>query len=70
MAMLHRFVFLCLRLVRYFIRSLDPRNVMMDNMTTGEKIAALGAVAGQEMVERQEEVRDERRAALMQGQGV
>lgn len=55
---------------RYFVRSLDPRNVMMDNMTTGEKIAALGAVAGQEMVERQEEARDERRAALMQGQGV
>ena len=44
--------------------------MMMDNLTTGEKIAALGAVAGQEMVERQEEVKDERRAALMQGQRV
>lgn len=57
-------------MIRYFFRSLDPRNVMMDNLTTGEKIAALGAVAGQEMVERQGEVRDERRAALMQGQNV
>ena len=54
-------------MVRYFIRSLDPRNMMMDNLTTGEKIAALGAVAGQEMVERQGE---ERRAALLQGQTV
>jgi len=57
-------------LCRHFVRSLDPRNVMMDNLTTGEKIAALGAVAGQEMVERQEEVKDERKAALMQGQRV
>jgi len=54
-------------MIRYFIRSLDPRNMMMDNLTTGEKIAALGAVAGQEMVERQGE---ERRAALLQGQTV
>lgn len=57
-------------MIRYFIRSMDPRNVMMDNMTTQEKMAAMAAVAGQEMVERQGEVRDERRAALMQGQNI
>ena len=52
---------------RNFKRSLDPRNALRDNMTTQEQIAALGVVAGQEYVERQEEHRDEVRLAQMQG---
>eukprot|EP00092_Neocalanus_flemingeri_P006790 GFUD01007333.1.p1 GENE.GFUD01007333.1~~GFUD01007333.1.p1 ORF type:complete len:388 (+),score=83.00 GFUD01007333.1:150-1313(+) len=54
---------------RAFIRSFDPRNELND-MSNQDKIAALAAVAGQEMVERQQEKEDERRVALMQGQGV
>ena len=41
---------------------------MTDLMTDQEKIAALGGVLGQEMVEQRNAIEDERRAALMQQQ--
>jgi len=54
-------------LIRTLIQSCDPRNAL-NYMSTGDKIIALGAVANQEMFDRQEEGSDNRRAALMQGQ--
>ena len=54
-------------LIRTLIQSCDPRNAL-NYMSTGDKLIALGAVANQEMFDRQEEGSDNRRAALMQGQ--
>jgi len=54
-------------MIRALIQSCDPRNAL-NEMSTRDKIAALGTLAGQEMMERQQEGEDNRRTALMQGQ--
>jgi len=61
----------CCEKTRTKIRRLDPRNAMRDaGMGQGAQMAALGAVAAGEYMEKRNDQQDEGRVAAMQGQSM